>query len=174
MDVLEAIRSGRSASSFKPAPVSEQKILSVFNAARMAPSAENRQPWKFVLVSDQDLKAKVQAAVGNAGAKALADAPLAVVACARLDEAEAMVGGYMNSYPVDLGIALAHLTLAATSEGLATNWVFAFSEDKVRAALRIPDDVRIVGVTPLGFPETITPPEGRKHLHEILSYNGYE
>ena len=173
MDVLEAVRSGRSVSKFKPMPVPEQKIQAVFNAARLAPSAENRQPWRFILVSDQDLKAKVQGAVKNAHVRVFMDAPLAVVACARLDEAEATVGGYMNSYPVDLGMALAHLTLAATSEGLGTCWVFAFSEDKVKAALRIPADVRVVGLTPLGFPESLGPSEGRKHLHEILRYNNY-
>jgi nitroreductase len=97
-----------------------------------------------------------------------------IVACARLDEAVAMIGGYMNSYPVDLGMALAHLTLAATSEGLGTSWVFAFNEEKVRSLLRIPDDVRVVGLTPVGVPEAVEPPSGRKHLSEILAYNAYE
>lgn len=173
MDVLEAVRSGKSASKFKPMPIPEQKIQAVFNAARLAPSAENRQPWRFILVSEQDLRAKVQAAVSNA-ARLFTDAPLAVIACARLDEADATVGGYMNSFPVDLGMAIAHLTLAATGEGLGTSWVFAFNEDKVKAALRIPSDVRVVGLTPLGFPEGFGPSEGRKHLNEILHYNGYE
>jgi nitroreductase len=80
----------------------------------------------------------------------------------------------MNSYPVDVGRALSHLSLAATSEGLGTSWVFAFSEEKVRAALHIPEDAKVVGLSPLGFPDGFDPPEGRKHLSEILSYNGYE
>jgi len=172
MEVLEAIKSGKSASKFKPTPVPEQKIQAVFNAARLAPSAENLQPWKFIVVRDEDVKKQVVAACTNA--KRLADAPLIVVACARLDEAVATVGGYMNSYPVDVGMALAHLSLAATSEGLGTSWVFAFNEEKVRAALRIPDDAKVVGLSPLGYPDGFDPPAGRKHLSEILSYNGYE
>jgi len=172
MEVLEAIKSGKSASKFKPTPVPEQKIQAVFNAARLAPSAENLQPWRFIVVGDEDLKKRVAAACTNA--KRLGDAPLVIVACARLDEAVATVGGYMNSYPVDVGMALSHLSLAATSEGLGTSWVFAFNEEKVKAALGIPDDAKVVGLSPLGYPEALDPPEGRKHLSEILSYNAYE
>jgi nitroreductase len=172
MEVLEAIKSGKSASKFKPTPVPEQKIQAVFNAARLAPSAENLQPWRFIVVNDEDLKKQVKAACTNA--KRIGDAPLVVVACARMDEAVAMIGGYMNSYPVDVGMALSHLSLAATSEGLGTSWVFAFNEEKVKAALGIPDDAKVVGLSPLGYPEALEPPEGRKHLSEILSYNGYE
>ena len=85
-----------------------------------------------------------------------------------------MVGGYMNSYPVDVGMAVAHLTVAATSEGLGTSWVFSFNEEKVKALLGIPADAHVVGLTALGFPEAFEPPAGRKHLSEILSYNVYE
>lgn len=172
MEVLEAIKSGKSASKFKPTPVPEQKIQAVFNAARLAPSADNLQPWRFIVVNDEDLKRQVKAACTNS--KRLGDAPLIVVACARLDEAVATVGGYMNSYPVDVGMALSHLSLAATSEGLGTSWVFAFNEEKVKAALGIPDDAKVVGLSPLGYPEALEPPAGRKHLSEILSYNAYE
>ncbi len=104
MEVLEAIKSGKSASKFKPTPVPEQKIQAIFNAARLAPSADNLQPWRFIVVIDEDLKRQVAAACTNA--KRVSDAPLVIVACARLDEAVATVGGYMNSYPVDVGMAL--------------------------------------------------------------------
>ena len=172
MEVLEAIKLGRSASRYKPDPVPEQKVQTVVNAARLANSAENLQPWKFIVVSDEDTKRKLVGMTTNS--KHIPDAPVLLVACARLDEAVAMVGGYMNSYPVDLGMAIAQLTLAATSEGLGTSWVFAFNEEKVRALLRLPQDARVVGLTPLGVPEAHEPPSGRKHLSEILSYNAYE
>jgi len=172
MEVLEAIKSWKSASKFKPMPVPEQKIQTIFNAARLAPSAENLQPWRFIVVTDEDLKKQVAAATVNL--KRLSDAPILIVACARLDEAEATVGGYMNSYPLDIGMALSHLSLAATSEGLGTWWTFAFNEEKVKAALRIPPDAKVVGLSPLGFPEEHVPSDGRKHLSEILSYNGYD
>lgn len=172
MEALEAIKSVKSVSKFKPDPVPEQKVQAVMNAARSALSAENLQPWRFVVVSDEDAKRKLAGACTNA--KHMADAPLVVVACANLDEATAMIGGYMNSYPLDLGMALANITVAATSEGLGTSWVFAFNEEKVKSLLKIPADVRVVGLTPLGLPEAHAPPEGRKHLSAILTYNAYE
>ena len=172
MEVLEAIKSGKSASKFKPDPIPEQKIQAVVNAARLSPSAENLQPWKFVVVSDEDRKRKLAGMTTNG--KHIPDAPIVLVACARLDEAVAMIGGYMNSYPVDVGMAIAHLTVAATSEGLGTSWVFSFNEEKVKALLGIPQDARVVGLTPMGVPEAQEPPSGRKHLAEILAYNAYE
>jgi len=172
MEALEAIKSVKSVSKFKPNPVPEQKVQAVMNAARSAQSAENLQPWKFIVVSDEDAKRKLAGACTNS--KHMADAPLVVVACARLDEAVAMIGGYMNSYPVDVGMAIAHLTVAATSEGLGTSWVFSFNEEKVKALLGIPQDARVVGLTPMGVPEAQEPPSGRKHLAEILAYNAYE
>lgn len=171
MEVLEAIKQGKSVSKFRPDPIPEQKIQTVLNAARLAPSVENLQPWKFIAVTDEDAKRKLAGMVTNGR---LLEAPVVIVACARLDEAIAMIGGYMNSYPVDLGMALANLTLAATSEGLGTSWVFAFNEEKVRSLLRVPEDARVVGLTPVGFPEAHEPPSGRKHLSEILAYNAYD
>lgn len=171
MEVLEAIKQGKSVSKFRPDPIPEQKIQIVLNAARLAPSVENLQPWKFIAVTDEDAKRKLAGMVTNGR---LLEAPVVIVACARLDEAVGLIGGYMNSYPVDLGMALANLTLAATSEGLGTSWVFAFNEEKVRSLLRVPEDARVVGLTPVGFPEAHEPPSGRKHLSEILAYNAYD
>jgi len=172
MEVLEAIKSVKSVSKFKPDPVPEQKVQTVVNAARFAPSAENLQPWRFIVVTDEDTKRKLAGACTNS--QAMASSPLVLVACARLDEAVAMIGGYMNSYPVDLGMALANVTVAAASEGLGTSWNFTFNEEKVKSILKIPNDAHVVGLTPLGVPEAFEPPAGRKHLSEILSYNAYE
>lgn len=173
MEVLEAVKASGSVSKFKSTPIAESKIQALANAARMAPSAENLQPYKFVVVSDEDLKRKVAAACQNA--KRFADAPVILVACARLDEAEAMVGGFMNSYPVDVGIAISYVTLAAVNEGLGTAWEFSFSDEKVREALGIPANAaRVVALTPLGFPEAHDPPPGRKHTGDLLSHNAYD
>src|SRR3989449_10392717 len=103
MEVLEAIKSVKSVSKYKPDPVPEQKVQAVVNAARFALSADNFQPWKFIVVSDEDAKRKLAGACTNG--KHMADAPLVVVACARLDEAVAMVGGILKPYPGGVGIA---------------------------------------------------------------------
>src|SRR2546422_7360200 len=114
MEALEAIKSVKSVSKYKPDPIPEQKVQAVMNAARFANSADNLQPGKFIVVSDQDTKRKL--AGGCTNAKHMADAPLVVVACARLDDAAAVIAGSMTSYPLGLGIALANVTVAATSE----------------------------------------------------------
>src|SRR5947208_14194923 len=101
----------------------------------------------------------------------MADAPLVVVACARLDEAVAMIGGYMNSYPLDLGIALANVTVASTSEGLGTSWIFAFNEEKVKSFLKIQADARDVGLTPMGMLAANAPQTCRKHISDVISIN---
>src|SRR5256714_3513116 len=150
MEALEAIKSVKSVSKYKPDPVPEQKVQAVMNAARLPDSAGNLQPWKFIVVSDEDTKRQLAGACTNA--KHMADAPLVVVACAPLDEAVALIGGYMNSYPLDLRIALANVTVAATSEGLATSWIFAFNEAHVKCFPQIPADGPVVGMTPLGIP----------------------
>src|SRR2546428_11881094 len=136
MEVLEAIKSVKSVSKYKPDPVPEQKVQAVVNAARFALSADNLQPWKFIVVSDEDAKRKLAGACTNG--KHMADAPLVVVACARLDEAVAMIGGYMNSYPGGVGMALANVTVAATREGVGASWVFTFHEEEGKFPLKIP------------------------------------
>ncbi len=171
MEVLDAAKAIRSVSKFQPMPVPEQKVQTVMNAARLAMSVDNLQPWKFIVVNDEEMKRRLAGACTNG--RAMADAPLIIVACARMDEAVSTVGGYMNSYPLDLGVAIGHLTLAATGEGLGTSWTFTFNEDKVKSILGIPPDAKVIGLTPLGFPEELPPPAGRKHLSEILSYNKY-
>src|SRR5256885_9255529 len=164
MEALEAIKSVKSVSKYKPDPVPEQKVQAVMNAARFANSADNLQPWKFIVVSDEDTKRKLAGACTNA--KHMVDAPLGVVAWARLDEAVAMIGGYLNSDPLDLRLALANVTVAATREGFGTSWIFAFNEEKAKSFLKIPAEPRVVGLTPLGIPEAYAPPAGRKHISE--------
>src|SRR5437867_11348857 len=100
MEALEAIKSVKSVSKYKPDPVPEQKVQAVLNAARFAPSAENLQPWKFIDVSDEDAKRKLAGACTNA--KHLADAPPVLVTCPRAGQAVALIGGYLHPYPLDL------------------------------------------------------------------------
>ncbi|HKZ47153.1 MAG TPA: nitroreductase family protein [Thermoplasmata archaeon] len=172
MEVMEAIKAARRVSAFKPQPVPEQKLTAVLGAARLADSVENTQPWKFTVVTDEDLKMKLAGACN--GIRGFWDAPVVVVACVRMDDATAVVGGFTNSYPMDVGRAIAYLSVAAAGEGLGTAWVHAFNEDKVKALLGVPATDHVLGLTPLGYPEAYAPPEGRKHLNEIVSYNRFD
>jgi nitroreductase len=121
-------------------------------ALRYAPSACNFQPWRFILVTDPELRRNVaNAAVGQLW---MADAPVIVVGCAFPDEAFKGMGGSGNSAEIDVTIALDHLTLAAVADGLGTCWIGAFDEKKVKRLLEIPRDVKVVAMTPLGYPST--------------------
>jgi nitroreductase len=172
MDVLEAIKTRRSVRRYRATPVPEDLLKTVLNAARLAPSANNAQPWRIIVVTDEDLKVKLVA--GAHGQKFLAEAPVVLVACGIPDEAFQTVGGYMSSHVMDVSIALDHLTLAAHSVGLGTCWVAWFKEDKVREVLGIPEDVRVVAMTPLGYPDESPERTTRRNLEELVLQERYQ
>ncbi|MDI6916214.1 MAG: nitroreductase family protein [Thermoplasmatales archaeon] len=172
MDVYEAIKNRKSIRKYKSTPIPEEKLKKILGAMRLAPSAKNLQPWKFVIVRDEEIKRKLIPACNNQ--KFIAEAPIIIAGCAFEDECYTYMGGYTSSYPVDLGIAFDHLMLAATSEGLGTCWIGSFKEEKVKEVLGIPKNVRVVGLTPVGFPDESPEAKPRKNLSEIVCYDKYE
>jgi nitroreductase len=152
MNVLEAIATRRSVRAYSSKPIPPEVMARMRQALRQAPSACNLQPWHFILVEDESLRQQVAAAAN--GQKWLAPAPVIVVACGLPARAYKNMGGYGNSVDVDLAIAVDHLTLAAVAEGLGTCWIGAFDEAKVKPLLGIPADVKVVVMTPLGYPAT--------------------
>lgn len=158
MDVLNAIVTRRSIRKYKPEPVPADKLHKVLEAGRIAPSAGNRQPWKFVVVTDPATRQQLvsacrnQAFVGEAGA--------VIVACAP-DET-------LRWHMVDIGIAVDHMTLAAHALGLGTCWIGAFEPDQVKAILGIPAAVKVVCVLPLGVPDMEGVPKPRKPFEEVF------
>ncbi len=172
MDVYEAIKNRKSIRKYKPTPIPEETLRKILGAMRIAPSAKNLQPWKFVIVRDEEIKRKLIPACNNQ--KFIAEAPVIVAGCALEDECFAYMGGYMGSWPVDLAIAFDHLMLAAASEGLGTCWIGSFKEEKVKEVLQIPKNVRVVGLTPIGFPDENPDRRPRKNLDEIVCYDRYE
>jgi nitroreductase len=168
MDIIEQRRSIR---SFKPQEVEEEKLNYILNAFREAPSAKNLQPWKLVVVKDKKIIKDLAIACNDQ--TFLEEAPIIITACAKEDGAYGSMGGYMNSYPIDIGIALEHLILAATEQGLGTCWIGAFKEKLVKDILGIPEDVRVVALTPVGYPAEEGEDRGRKPISEIVCYNKY-
>jgi nitroreductase len=167
MSVLNVIQERRSIRKYRAEPVPEEVLRRVLEAARWAPSGKNLQPWKFILVQDKTLKEKLSTA--SAGQSFIAEAPIVVVACGFPDRCYSRMGRYMKSWPVDVAIALEHLILQAWEEGLGTCWIGSFEEDEVKAVLRIPDQVKVLALTPLGYPAHHPPSRGRKSLDEIVS-----
>jgi len=172
MDLMEAIKTRRSIRRYKPVPVPEDLLKEVLNASRMAPSADNAQPWKFVIARDEQVKLKLAAACN--GQKFIVQAPIVIVACGIPEEAFQTAGGYMSSHVIDVSIALDHLTLAAHAGGLGTCWIVSFKEEKVKEVLGMPEDVRVVALTPLGYPDEAPDKTPRKNLEELVVYDRYQ
>lgn len=159
MDVMTAIKTRRSIRKFKPVPVPEAQLRQVLEAGRIAPSAGNRQPWKFIVVRDAATRKALvpacrnQAFVGEAGA--------IIVACAP-DES-------LRWHMVDIGISVDHMTLAAHELGLGSCWIGAFDPDQVKAILGIPAEVKVVCVLPVGVPDMEGVPKPRKDFDEVFA-----
>lgn len=168
MDLIETRKSIR---SYKPQEVEEEKLNYILQAFRKAPSAKNLQPWKLIVVRNKKKISDLAIACNNQ--TFLSEAPVLIIACAKEDEAYGVMGGYMNSYPIDLALALEHLILAATEKGLGTCWIGAFKEKLVKDLLDVPKNVRVVAITPVGYPATEGRVRGRKPLTEIVCYDKY-
>jgi nitroreductase len=171
MKVLEAIQKRRSIRKYKEEPIPEEVLLRVLEAARLAPSGKNFQPWKFIIVKDKALKKKL--AEASAGQFFIARAPIVIVGCGFPDNSYDRMGRYMKSWSVDVTIALEHLILQAQEEGLGTCWIGSFEEEAVKAVLNVPKEVKVLALTPLGYPDEIPRFRGRKSLDEIISYDRY-
>lgn len=103
----------------------------------------------------------------------MAEAPIIIAACGFPDNCYSRMGNYIKSWSVDVAIALEHLMLQAEEEGLGTCWIGAFEEDKVKTILNIPEEVRVLALTPLGYPDEEPRFRGRKELDEIISYETF-
>jgi nitroreductase len=176
MDVMEAIRRRRSVREYREDPIPPDVLQRVTDALRLAPSACNYQPCRFILVTDPKLRTAVAEACN--GQRFMANAPVIVAACALPEGAYKRMGGYWNSAEVDVAIAVDHLTLAAAAEGLGTCWIGAFDEAGLKRLLRIPAAAKIVALTPLGFPgqpSLLRPVEQdeRRPRAEVFSTDGW-
>ena len=170
MDVYQAIRTRKSVRAFSEQDVPEEVLSLLLGAARLAPSASNRQEWRFVVVRDPARRAELAQAANNQ--RFVGQAPVILACCAETD-GHLMPCGQL-SYPIDVAIAIDHITLCAVAEGLGTCWIGAFDEGRVRAILGIPSHIRVVGLLPIGYPVDPAPvPKRRLALEEIVRYEGW-
>lgn len=158
MDIIDVIRNRRSIRSYSDEPVPREVIERLLEAGRLAPSASNRQEWRFVVVTDQGRRAALARAAGNQ--RFVAEAPVVMAACAETDGHVMRCG--QPSYPIDVAIAVDHVTLQAVAEGLGTCWIGAFDEDEAKKVLGIPEEIRVVELLTVGYPAK--PPARRSRL----------
>jgi len=170
MELKEAIRKRQSIRDYDDKPVPEEKLKSVLEAARLAPSASNRQPWIFVVVKERKRRQELAQAANDQ--TFISEAPIIIAAVATNVEHIMMCG--VPSYAVDLAIAIDHITLAAADEELGTCWIGAFSQQRVREILGIPAKYRVVTLLPLGFPRREKEIKVRKALEEIVCYETFK
>jgi nitroreductase len=142
-DVLKARKSVR---SYVDKEVEEAKLMKMLEAARMAPSWANKQCWSYIIVKD---KSKIKELAGGLVNSWLKQAPLVVVACGNPGESGSRNG--KDYYLVDVAISMEHLVLAATDLGLGTCWIGSFDEAKVKQLLGVPEDVKVIALTPVGY-----------------------
>jgi nitroreductase len=159
MDVFEAIKTRRSIRKYKPELIPHEKLEIILDAARLAPSAANRQPWRFVVVQNADRKKTLAEAADNQ--TFMNDAAAIVVA---VGDPEVSTRWHEK----DTMIALEHMVLAATALGYGTCWIGAFDEDAIKRLLKIPAKMKVVALLPIGVPGEKPASKPRKAIPEIF------
>ena len=166
MDYYEVIRKRRSIRAYESREVEGDKLKRILEAARIAPSACNNQPWRFVVVEEAEIKEELKAAYSQPW---FWTAPVVICACGILDDAWRRSDG--KSYlDVDVAIAMDHLILAATAEGLGTCWIGAFDPAEAKRILHLAPGVEPIALTPLGYPSVFPEAKSRKPWDEVIRY----
>jgi len=181
MALLDLLKHRKSVRDFLDEPVEREKIMMCLEAARLAPSACNSQPWKFIVVDDRQLKNRLCAAAFsgiysmNSFCKT---APVIVVIISEKSKFLARIGGMFRGtkyYLIDIGISGEHFVLQAEDLGLGTCWIGWFNERRVKTILNIPQDKKIDIIIALGcYDRTKLGPEhDREPIEKIASFNSY-
>jgi nitroreductase len=170
MNVSEAIKLRRSVRAYQEKEIEEEKLNKILEAARLAPSANNRQEWKFIVVKDKYLKEKLAIAADEQ--TFIGEAPIVIVACATESQSIMLCG--QPRYTIDVSIAMSFIILQARELELGTCWIGAFDESSVKEILGIPEYIRVVAITPLGYSGEDPPATSRKELEQIVCFDKYE
>ena len=176
---LELVRNRQSDRAYLDKPVETEKLERVLEAARLAPSACNSQPWRFIVVTDPEKRMQVAEAIAS---KVLSmnhftrQAPVQLVLVEENANFTSTLGGWATNkhYPhIDLGIVASYISLAAADEGLGSCIIGWCDEKKIRKALNIPKNKRVMLVILLGYSDQPLREKKRKTKEEIISFNKY-
>ena len=162
MSVFDTIKDRRSIRVYKGERIPKDKLEKLLEVARLAPSAANRQNWKFIVVENEQIKNQLVTACNNQ---------------VFVGTASHVIAGIGDSsqkwHQVDLAIALEHVVLEAVELELGTCWIGAFNEDEVKKILKIPQDKKVVALLTVGVPAESPATRPRKAMEEIVAYNEY-
>ncbi|MBN2616006.1 MAG: nitroreductase family protein [Bacteroidales bacterium] len=171
MEFYQLIKQRESVRSYDPQKkVSIETVHRILDAGRIAPSAHNRQPWTFVVVSSEEMLKKVRPCYHR---EWFQNAPQILVIVGDKSKAWVRQKDGINSIETDLAIAMDHIVLAAENEGVGTCWILAYDYEILAKAIGLKENETIFSITPLGYPE-----EGyhkrnnkiRKSLEEVVRY----
>lgn len=166
MDFLTLVETRRSVRAYQSTPVEEDKLSQVLEAARLAPTASNLQPFRLIVIHTRGKEADVRRIYDRDW---FVQAPLLICACGVPAEAWVREDG-TRLHQVDVAIVMDHLILAATALGLGTCWVAAFDVQAARNILGIPAVVEPLVMTPLGYPADEAPPKLRRPTADLVRY----
>ena len=164
MEFSQVIKTRYSVRAYKPDPVEDEKLEQVLDAARLAPTAVNRQPFQLIVIHTKGRAEELNRIYGR---EWFVQPPIVIGICGVPALAWSRRDG-MNYYAVDVTIAMDHLILAATDLGLGTCWIGAFDPDAAREVLGLPDTVEPIAFTPLGYPADEPREKKRKPLSELV------
>jgi nitroreductase len=167
MSFLNLVKKRYSVRRYKPDPVSEEDLNYILEAGRLAPSWGNRQCWRYVVVKDEERRRKISTRDW------ISEAPIIIVGCAYPEKSGEKFG--QKYYMLDMGISMEHMILAAADRDLGTCWIGGqFDEETVKETLNIPDDVRVVGLFPLGHPADEPDEKERKKNQDFVVYENWQ
>jgi nitroreductase len=169
--LLGLIRSRRSVRQYRPDPVPDEMIQQMLEAGRWAPSANNQQPWAFVVVQDGEIRCQIaqHATFFFARDARVEQAPLLIVLCGQIQSRV-----FRRLLRGDVSMAGMQMMLQAHALGLGTCWIDELDRDEIAAIIQIPDDMEIVAMLAVGFPAEIPTVTARKSLFEIAHYDVYD
>ena len=171
MKLIDIVKKRCSVRDYSSRPVEKEKLEYILEAARLAPSACNHQPWRFVVIQDDKLLQKLQGCYEKDWFKT---APLCIVICGDHETSWKRKYDGKDHCDIDIAIATDHLILAATELGLGTCWVCAFDPASCREALQLPDALEPIVMVAVGYPQNEdvwkTTVKKRKNADEVIIY----
>lgn len=166
MEFIELINKRYSVRSYKSDPVEEEKLSQILEAARLAPTASNRQPFNIIVIHTEEKDIELQSIYPRPW---FSQAPIVLCICGLPTMAWNRVDN--KSYlEVDAAIVMDYIVLAATDLGLGTCFIAAFDADNARKALQLPDDVEPILFSPLGYPNDLPKVKERKPINELVRF----
>lgn len=164
MGLVDTVLSRRSIRKYEQKEIPTEVLDKILEAGRMAPSAGNKQPWHFIVITDDEKKRELSKGLFS---RFLKDAPVTIVGCAHKDR----IAGRWSK--ISTAIALQNMVIAAWAMGIGSCWIGAFNEDKVRKLLDIPENWNVVALIPFGYPAKVPGPKRKKSIEKITSFNKF-